>query len=186
MIPNMREISFCRVSRYGVASIARNNLVASAQNIQGAQVSAKNPNFCCTCIKSDPLSAALPKQCAISLLCTFRGCHPEQGHCVHLHRHAGIRSIHQTDQQDQLNDQDDHSRPQTPRYDVGVIETRLSLYETKIVILKISSSDSGTPPACAGLLLDDSQALWSSSPVDQPGGRDKNYYPRISSSSSYT
>ena len=85
------------------------------------------------------------------------------------------KPTNKTSQQDQLNDQDDHSRPQTPRYDIGVIETRLSLYETKNVTLKIFSSDSGTPPACAGLLLDNSQALWSSSPVDQPGGRDKDY-----------
>ena len=32
----------CLFARYGVASIARNNLVASAQNIQGAQVVKRN------------------------------------------------------------------------------------------------------------------------------------------------
>ena len=50
-------------------------------------------------------------------------------------------------------------------------------------MLTISCSDSGTPPTCARLLLDDSQAVRSSSPVDQPGDRDENNYPRLSSSS---
>jgi len=83
--------------RYGVASIARNNLVASAQNIQGAQRYLSNVQF---------------PYCAPSEVATLN----------------------------------------------------------KATAYIFTDADSGTPPTCAGLLLDDSQALRSSSPMDQPGG----------------
>ena len=66
--------------------IARNNLVAAAQNIQGAQRYLANVEFP-YCSPSEVGNIAI----AINNVLSNNhcpGCDPEQGDCVHLHGHA--------------------------------------------------------------------------------------------------
>ena len=65
-----------------MAMIARNNLVAAAQNIQGAQRYLSNVEFP-YCSPSEVSSSGMNIPDKIILFAA--GCYSEQGHCVHLH-----------------------------------------------------------------------------------------------------
>merc|ERR1719237_1974428 len=91
--------------RYGVASIARNNLVASAQNIQGAQRYLSNVQF---------------PYCAPSEVATLNKA------TAYIFTDMQVHDPHITPKNEtsipERNEQDNSSRPQTPRYDIGTPE----------------------------------------------------------------
>lgn len=130
--------------RYGVASIARNNLVASAQNIQGAQVDHTISSLCWSlmyqnleffsfgsssiCLQRYLSNVQFP-YCAPSEVATLNKA------TAYIFTDMQVYDPHITPKNKtslhERNEQDSPSRPQTPRYDIGVIVERISLHQTK-------------------------------------------------------
>ena len=127
-----------------MASIARNNLVASAQNIQGAQVDCTISSLCWSlmyqnleffsfgsssiCLQRYLSNVQFP-YCAPSEVATLNKA------TAYIFTDMQVYDPHITPKNKtslhERNEQDNPSRPQTPRYDIGVIVERISLHQTK-------------------------------------------------------